>query len=105
MSDKDRIFADFISCGAARVQVPVRPEFLESIIGFLQTGEFQGDASAALLEGQPVFSITDDFKRSMGVYTSGTPIGAPFEFKLPTTLVILDDGDEMEFRDVLEFEE
>jgi len=101
ISNNDPIFTDFVSCGAARVQVPVRPEFQESLIGFLLTGEFQGDTSAALLEGQPVFSIAEDFKRSMGVYTPGTPIGAPFEFRLPTTLVRLDDGEEIEFRDVL----
>lgn len=84
----DATHVAFLQAGFARVRLPVRPDFERGIFHFLDTGEvWEGgelppvtnrDYAAFLLE------IADRRRQPPG---EETPVGEPFDVRLPTTLV------------------
>jgi pyruvate/2-oxoglutarate dehydrogenase complex dihydrolipoamide acyltransferase (E2) component len=101
--NSDPALAEFLTAGAVRVQVPIRPEAADLMLRFIdlkrwpndsaQDGQVLGDA-----QGVPILT---EMLESMDHPDEAIPIGPSWEFTLPTDLVILQDTDDFAFRDPL----
>ncbi|ELY49124.1 hypothetical protein [Natronorubrum bangense] len=96
IEDTDPLFANFLTAGAARMVVPVRPGLEADIAYYLQYGQ--------VWKGEGVPESTDDrfvpiLEELNGDTDDGyKPIGEPWEVTVPTNLVALqDDGSMPEF--------
>ena len=87
--DVDPQFEAFLKAGAARVVVPVRPGFESAVDHFLQTNEiWEGGELPAI--GDPLYvPIYVEQMEQLGAPGAETPHGPPWEFVLPTDLVML----------------
>ena len=91
-TDVDPEFARFLSAGAARVVLPIRPGFellVASRLGLDLPEPFVAGA-AAMSSGDPSLAIADELRAAQDS-SRGTPDGKPWPITLPTTLVALDD--------------
>lgn len=90
MSDSDPAFADFLRAGAARVLVPVRPGYEESLMYYLETGTIWNGGEAPLIDDELYVSIVDEMAAARDVsLDSAEPYGEAWSYALPTTLVML----------------
>lgn len=99
----DSEFADFLKAGAVTVLVPARPEFAERLIHFdeyrvvadhvepLFTADYWVNALIEEVRAKGIDSIHDAKKE-----------GNSWKVRIPTSLVLLQDPQEIQFRDVLE---
>lgn len=91
LDDEDPLFGKFLRAGAARVQVPVRPEYKEVILFFIESGgciwsggepphvedelyvsivnEIKEEQNAVLTQGKGVISVTKDSPVVEGIGT------------------------------------
>lgn len=95
LKDTDPIHQQFLQAGCARVLLPVRRGFEESMLHYLQTqGEiWNGGVLPAVLGDDNYISIVDVLKAQQGQYIPGTAfLQDEWETVLPTNLVYL-DGD------------
>ena len=103
-TDPDPDFAAFLKAGAARVQVPVRPGFETAIAHFCDTGAIP-DGDATLVGGSMYVPIVQEITESLGKLDNGVPYpegSVPWEVRVPTSLVVVQDMDEISgIRDVL----
>jgi hypothetical protein len=97
-SDPDPDFEAFLKAGAARVQVPVRPGFEKAMAYFCQYGEPWLGGEPPLRDDPLYVPIVDEIAESLGRGEDGVPYPAdaePWEVVLPTTLVVLQDLQEV----------
>jgi hypothetical protein len=103
-TDPDPDFAAFLKAGAARVQVPVRPGFETAVAHFCETGAIP-EGEATLVGGSLYVPIVQEITESLGKLDDGVPYpegSGPWEVRVPTTLVVLQDLDEVSgIRDIL----
>lgn len=100
--DPDPLFADFIKAGMARVQVPVRPGFEAAVARYSQDKKTWNGSDAPLIGDSLYVPIIDEIKRELGAPDGGRPIGDPWEVRVPTALVLLEDAANLRgFRDPL----
>lgn len=93
--DTDPLFNDFLRAGAARVIVPVRPGFEKAMGLYLSTGIIWNGGQAPQI-GDPLFiSVVQELQEQLGAPDEGKPEGEPWEFSLPTPLVILQEKGEL----------
>lgn len=89
----DALFSQFLSAGYARVVVPVRPSHENDVLYFLEAGQVWGGTEPPVLGDSDFVSIIDEIKESLDAPDSGVPEGNPWQFRVPTSLIILDpDG-------------
>ena len=102
--DADPDFAAFLKAGAARVQVPVRPGFEKAIAHFCDTGAIP-DGEATLVGGSMYVPIITEITESLGKLDDGVPYpegSGPWEVRVPTSLVVVQDLEEVSgIRDIL----
>ncbi|MEO0330862.1 MAG: hypothetical protein AAF223_04125, partial [Bacteroidota bacterium] len=92
LSDTDPQFADFLKAGSARVLVPVRPYYEPAIMYYLQTGEIWNGGEMPTINNELYVSIVDEMMASADAdLANATPEGDPWEIKLPTELVKLQE--------------
>lgn len=91
LEDNDPLFTAFLQSGMARVIVPVRPGFEDAVAHYMNTGQiWNGGEVPTLNDNEGLFvSIYDEMRKPVG-----TPVGDPWEIKLPTNLVILQKNAE-----------
>ena len=91
--DPDPIFTSFLQAGAARVLIPARPGFEHDVIAFFASGgrKIWGGNQAPIPGTKHWLPIIDELKEQEGQFTGGAQEGDPWIYKLPTTLVYLDD--------------
>lgn len=91
LEDNDPLFTAFLQAGMARVIVPVRPGFEDAVAHYMNTGQIWNGGEVPTLNDQEglFVSIYDEMRKPVG-----TPIGDPWEIKLPTNLVILQKNAE-----------
>lgn len=103
-TDPDPDFAAFLKAGAARVQVPVRPGFETAIAHFCDTGAIP-EGEATLVGGSMYVPIVQEITESLGKLENGVPYpegSGPWEVRVPTSLVVLQDLEEISgIRDIL----
>jgi hypothetical protein len=100
VAEGDSLFASFLKAGAARVQVPVRPEYEALVRNWLTTGLTWPGDEIIYSDGENV-TITEEQVEELGSPPEGVPMGDPWEVRLPTSLVLLRDPSQIEFRDAL----
>jgi hypothetical protein len=98
ISNVDPLFVQFLKAGYARVVVPVRLGFAAAVHHYLCRGQpwLGGDLPPVGDDRQnPLYlDIAEEIKNDTGGGYSGeieTPIGDPWEYTLPTTLMLLKD--------------
>jgi hypothetical protein len=105
LTDPDPDFAAFLSAGAARVQVPVRPGYEKAVAYFCQFGEPYEGEDPPLIDDDLYVPIVDEITESWGTEDEGVPFpegSEPWEVRIPTQLVLIQDLDEIPgIRDVL----
>ncbi|EAR20707.1 hypothetical protein [Nitrococcus mobilis] len=100
--DPDPNLATFVKAGMARVQVPVRPGFEAVVARYCQDGELWAGDDAPLIGEDLHVPIIDEIKRELEAPDEGVPVDDPWEYRVPTSLVLLEDaGNLVGFRDPL----
>lgn len=88
-SDPD--FVQFLRAGSARVVVPARPGFEDHVQFFLTTSIMWSGGPVPALDDENYLSIADEIMAMQRQPSDGTPAGAPWEVRVPTTLVWLEN--------------
>lgn len=105
LTDPDPEFAAFLKAGAARVQLPVRPGFERAVAHFQQFGKIWMGDDPPLRDDEMYVPVIDEIAENLGKLDDGVPYPAgsqPWEVTIPTSLVVLQDLDEVSgIRDVL----
>ena len=89
LDDIDAKFADFLRAGAARVVFPVRPGFEAAVIHYLETGHIWNGGPPPDITGSLYVPIVVEVQEATGAPGNETPVGEPWTYTLPTTLVHL----------------
>jgi hypothetical protein len=91
IEDTDPVFAAFLGSGAARVVVPVRPGFEQIVLHYLATETIWNGGQVPQV-GDPLYvSIVQEIQEQQQADPDGVVEGEPWDVRLPTTLVILQD--------------
>lgn len=94
--DVDPQFAEFLRAGAARCVLPVRPGFEAAVLHYLETGEIWNGQDAPPDVTSPLYvSIVQEMRERTGDFDNETPVGTPWDVRLPTTLVKLRADDSL----------
>lgn len=102
LGDPDHNMAAFLRAGAARVLVPARPEFAEALLQFAQFGNVPSGVESLLTAGDAIVAMIEEVRaRGVDSVPNAEPEGEPWEVRLPTSLVLLQDPQEVTFRDAL----
>ena len=88
IEDNDPKFEAFLKSGAARVVVPVKPEYTKRVLYYAETGTIWTGAEVPALAREEHISIMDEVQEA-NVSSYEEEIGEPWELTLPTNLVCL----------------
>jgi len=97
IDDVDPLFTTFLQAGAARVLVPVRPPFNDAVLSYLSHPQPPSDpwvgADAPIVgTNDPLYvSLAEELRAATGGRVDSTPVGDPWTYKIPTSLVYLQD--------------
>jgi hypothetical protein len=94
-SDRDPLFAAFLKSGAARVVIPVRPGFERAMALYLATGIIWNGGQVPQVDDPLYVSVIQEIQEQENAGPDGTPEGDPWEVRLPTPLVILQETGEL----------
>ncbi len=92
----DPQFTKFLHAGAARVIVPVRPNYEDALAFFANTGKIWNGGTVPLIDDELYVSIIDEIKSQTNDTAEGEFTGEQWEVTIPTSLVILQKSDELE---------
>ena len=95
IEDADFAFAAFMKAGAARVVVSVRPGFELAVAHFLETGQIWEGGDPPLVTSASYLNIIDEIKERQQAPGAEVAVGAPWEVRLPTTLIALRKKDSL----------
>jgi hypothetical protein len=88
VEDPDMKFEKFLKAGAARVVVPVKPEYTKRVLYYTETGTiWTGDNVPALSKLENV-RIVDEVEEANATFFE-EEIGEPWDLVVPTNLVYL----------------
>lgn len=88
----DPQFTDFLRAGSARVLLAVRPGYENAVLHFLATREpWEGGPSPVI--GDPLYvPLYEEIRGQQDTFAGSVPVGEPWRFALPTSLVYLEGG-------------
>jgi hypothetical protein len=94
--DPDILFENFLRAGAARVNLAVRPGFETAVLWFMATGEIWGSGPVPGI-GDPLYvALIDEIAAGKGLSLDAPdPVGDPWEYAMPTNLIVLDPDDRL----------
>ena len=95
VEDSDPLFARFLTAGAARVVVPVRPGLSEDVLWFLQQGELWGGEGPPDVTDSRFVPIVQELREQDETPDDYLPVGEPWDVTVPTELVALQDDSAM----------
>lgn len=95
IQDTDPQFEAFLKAGAVRVVVPVRPGFEGAIAHYAETGQVWLGEDQPDMYSDLFVSIMQEIKDRDRAPGDETPVGEPWEVRLPTTLVKLRTDDTL----------
>ena len=93
--ENDPLFENFLRAGYARVVVPVRPGFEDSINFYLLTGKPWLGGDLPKIGDQTYLPISEEMKEQSGAPGDEIPVGDPWEFRIPTRLLKLRKDDSL----------
>jgi len=88
------VFEQFLRAGNASVTVPVRPGFERPVIFFLKTGLIWGGRYLSLFTSPDMLDVYEDVELGRQ-FDPPLRIGDPWEIRLPTSMVMLQQGDAL----------
>ncbi len=95
IEDTDPLFTQFLQAGAARVLVPVRPQFNDTVLHYLSAPVAPDDpwsgGDAPIINDPHYLSLADELRAFTGGAADGVPVDEPWEIRVPTNLVYLQD--------------
>ncbi len=91
-SGSDPIFEQFLRAGSAGVVVPVRPGFERPVMLFLKTSLIWGGGYLTLFTSEDMLNVYADVELGEQL-DPPEQIGDSWEIRLPTSLVMLQEGD------------
>ncbi|MGN7723844.1 hypothetical protein [Chitinophaga sp. 22620] len=86
---QDPKFGAFLDAGAARVVVPVRSNFEKAMAFYLATGIIWKGGQVPQVNDPLYLSIIQEIQEQTEGGAEGTPVDEPWEYTLPTSLVML----------------
>ncbi|MEP5808698.1 MAG: hypothetical protein ABJL55_00455 [Roseibium sp.] len=94
--DPDINFNAFLQSGAARVNLAVRPGFEAAVMWFFATGEIWHGGPTPMI-GDPLYvALIDEIVETKGRdLDKPDPVGDPWTYAIPTSLVVLDPDDSI----------
>lgn len=95
IEDDDTEFEAFLKAGYVRVQIPARPGFAEAMDHFRIFGEPWLGGSLPAISDDTYLPIADELAERLGRPGDETPVGVPWEVRVPTTLVKLREDDKL----------
>jgi hypothetical protein len=90
----DPVFEAFLRSGSASVTVPVRPGYERPVVFFLKTGLVWGGRYLPLFTAPEMLDTYADVELGLQ-FDPPLQIGEPWEVRLPTSLVMLQDDDTL----------
>lgn len=89
IGDSDPLHAEFLRAGAARVRLPVRPDFEAALFHYLNTDRIWegGELPPIVRQNQAALLAQILERRASEDPHQRIPVGEPWEVRLPTTLV------------------
>lgn len=91
-SDPDPLFMKFLQAGSARVVLPVRPGYNDTVMYFLEHGgTIWSGGDTPRLDDPLYMSLADELRNQTDDLAGAKPEGDPWEVVLPTTLVYLQE--------------
>lgn len=95
IEDDDPDFQSFLRAGYLRVQIPIRPGFVDAVDHFRLYGEpWQGGPLPALSDDM-YLPIAEELAEKLGRPGDEVPVGEPWEVRVPTSLVLLRTDDQL----------
>jgi hypothetical protein len=91
MAGTDTDFVQFLRAGSARIVVPARLGYENHVQFFLSTGIIWSGGPVPAIDDETYLSIADEIRAMQRRPSDGTPAGAPWEVRIPTTLVWLEN--------------
>lgn len=88
IEDNDPFHAEFLKAGAARVVVPVRPEYEQAVLYYQKTHEPWQGGTLQTVTSLPYLPIVEDLKERLDGKRDGKVVES-WEVKMPTSLVLL----------------
>jgi hypothetical protein len=89
LSDTDMQFTKFLQAGYARVVLPVHPKFTKAMLHYIKSGEIWNGENMPAFNDPLYLGIVEEIMASENA-TEGTPVGDPWETRVPTNLLMLD---------------
>jgi hypothetical protein len=91
----DPLFGAFLRAGSTRVLVPVRPAYEMAVLHYLYTREPWNGGEAPGIYDQFYVPIHQELREQQDDLNNAEPVGEPWEYVLPTTLVYLQKDSEL----------
>jgi hypothetical protein len=91
LANGDALFEQFLRAGWSRVILPVTRQYEKAVLGFLATGNIAVGDSTVVIDDPEFLAYLHELENADDLEESPVPEGAPFEIKLPTDLIILQD--------------
>jgi hypothetical protein len=99
-ADADSAMTAFLGAGSARVQVPIRPGFERAVARYCQDKTLAEYSDAALIDDELYVPIVTEIMESLDAPIDGVAVDDPWEVRIPTSLVLLEDAANLTgFRD------
>jgi hypothetical protein len=93
LDDPDPLFEKFLRAGWARVILPVHRNYETGVLAFLVTGEPHAGSDEPTIEDEEFLALLAELADADDIEKAPVAEGDPFEIKIPTDLVILqEDG-------------
>jgi hypothetical protein len=93
IEDNDADFEAFLKAGFVRVQIPIRPGFVDAVDHFRLFGDPWLGGSLPAISDDTYLPIAEEIAEKLGRPGNEVPVGEPWEVRVPTTLVKLRDDD------------
>ncbi|WP_299854789.1 hypothetical protein [uncultured Roseobacter sp.] len=92
----DALFDQFLKSGFARVVVPLRPNYERSVLYFLRTNMIWAGGEVPAFDDDTHLSLLEELHDSVQIGKGdGMPVDAPWEVKVPTSFVYLQEGSDL----------
>jgi hypothetical protein len=95
IEDDDADFEAFLKAGFVRVQVPIRPGFVDAVDHFRLFGVPWQGGSLPAISDDTYLPIAEEIAEKLGRPGNEVPVGDPWEVRVPTTLIKLRDDDRL----------
>ena len=95
IEDDDSDFEAFLKAGFIRVQIPIRPGFVDAVDHFRLFGEPWLGGSLPSISDDTYLPIAEEIAERLGRPGNEVPVGDPWEVRVPTTLVKLRSDDRL----------